>query len=78
MRHAPITSEYALDRGLIHSSRSSINASTGSANVTSLAATRALGLWPLVSEVETRLKPLNHKEDQIDTSSHQRDIGAAP
>jgi len=46
--------------------------------VTSLAATRALGLWPLVSEVETRLKPLNHKEDQIDTSSHQRDIGAAP
>ena len=46
--------------------------------MTSLAATRALGLWPLVSEVETRLKPLNHKEDQIDTSSLQRDIGAAP
>src|SRR5262245_26426744 len=43
VRHASMTSEYALDRGPIHSRRSRINASTGSANVVSLVATD----WPL-------------------------------
>jgi hypothetical protein len=42
VRHASITSEYGLDSAPIHSSKSSIRASTGSANAASLAAIRVL------------------------------------